>query len=72
MEDKVFRDLFLGPEVLVEVVLKDEVLVVGVSEKVDLGIGLEFVVEVFVGVSVRKLDHRVFEVTNRFKHGVDH
>lgn len=59
---------FFGPTVFVEVVLEDEVLVVGVAEEEDLGALLELIVEELVRVAVRKLHQRVLQVPDALKH----
>jgi hypothetical protein len=71
LERQILRDLLLGPEILIEVVLEYEILVIGVSKEVDLWIWFELVVEVFVSIAIAELDHRILESPNALEHGID-
>ncbi len=51
-----------------EVVLQNQVLVVGVPKEVGLGHGLELIVEELVGVPIGKLHDRVFHVPYALEH----
>eukprot|EP00355_Strombidium_rassoulzadegani_P005879 CAMPEP_0168614502 /NCGR_PEP_ID=MMETSP0449_2-20121227/4008_1 /TAXON_ID=1082188 /ORGANISM="Strombidium rassoulzadegani, Strain ras09" /LENGTH=539 /DNA_ID=CAMNT_0008655185 /DNA_START=191 /DNA_END=1807 /DNA_ORIENTATION=- len=68
LEGEVVGHLLTRPQVLGEVVIEDEVLVVGVAEEVALGDGLELVVEELEGVLVGELDHGVLELPDLLEH----
>ena len=67
MQDKVLRNVLLVPIVFREVVLEDELRVVGVTEEVALADWFDFVVEELEGVLVRELDNIVLEGTDTFE-----
>lgn len=60
--------LFAGPEVSSEVVLEDQILIVGVTEKVAFGYRLVLVVEELERVLVRELHHRVLQGPDLLEH----
>jgi hypothetical protein len=51
-----------------EIVLEDQILIVGVSEEIAFCDWLVLVIEVFEGVLVRELNYRVFEGTDLLEH----
>lgn len=59
LQGQILGYLLLGPNILVEVVVKNEILVVGISEEVDFGDWLEFIVKILVSVSIGELYHWV-------------
>jgi len=67
LQDKVLRNVLLVPIVFREVVLEDELRVVGVTEEVALADWFDFVVEELEGVLVRELDNIVLEGTDAFE-----
>jgi len=67
LQDKVLRNVLLVPIVFREVVLEDELRVVGVTEEVALADWFDFVVEELEGVLVRELDNIVLEGTDTFE-----
>jgi hypothetical protein len=71
LQGQILRYLFLAPQVLIEVVEEDQVLVVRVTEEVDLRNRLELVIEILVGVAVGELYHGVLQAPDALKHGVD-
>lgn len=70
MQGQILWYFLLGPYILVEVVVKNKVLIVGISEKVDFRDGLEFIVKILVSVSVGELHHWVFQAPDALEHGV--
>lgn len=64
---QVFRDEFLRPQVLSEVVLQNQLRVVAVSKEVALGDRLDLRIEELKRVLVRELDHSVLKCANRLK-----
>jgi hypothetical protein len=71
LQGQILGYLFLAPQVLIEVVEKDQVLVVRVAEEVNLRNWLELIIEILVGVAVGELYHGVLQTTDALKHGVD-
>ncbi len=71
LKDKILRDLFSVPAVLVEVVDHYEVLVVTVSKEDYLRAGPQLVVEELVCVPIWELNQGVLQVTNTLKHLVN-
>lgn len=67
MQDQVFRDVLFSPIILREIVLKDELRVIGIAEEVRLRDGLYFVVEELEGVLIGELHDVVLECTDVFK-----
>ena len=71
LQGEILGYLFLAPQILIEIVEEDQVLIVRVAEEVDLRNRLELVIEILVGVAVRELYHRVLQAPDALKHGVD-
>ena len=67
MEDQVLGDVLFVPIVLGEVVLEDELGIVGVAEEVALADWLYFVIEELECVLVGELDNIVLEGSNTLK-----
>lgn len=67
MQDQVFRDVLFSPIILREIVLKDELRVIGIAEEVSLGDGLYFVIEELEGVLIGELHDVVLECADVFK-----
>jgi hypothetical protein len=67
LEDQVLGDVLFVPIVLGEVVLEDELGIVGVAEEVALADWLYFVIEELECVLVGELDNIVLEGSNTLK-----
>ena len=68
LEDQVFGYLFFRPKIFMKIIVHNQVLIVGVSEKVNFRNCLKLVIEKFVSIPVWELDNWVFEIANPVEH----